>query len=207
MNDRRTEKPLTVARITMLWMGNLFLTIFLVSVVLLGIWFISRLIHDGVKDSFASLWAPLIMIFLLELVVFWAGIIMVYITSVQLGVRMRILGLLCGMIPIVHLVVLVMIINITGREARFERAKMKLDEQRSSQQICKTKYPILMVHGVFFRDMKHLNYWGRVPGELEKNGATIYYGNHQSALSVENSAAEILSGLYQFLGFHHMLPQ
>ena len=57
MNDRRTEKPLTVARITMLWMGNLFLTIFLVSVVLLGIWFISRLIHDGVKDSFASLWA------------------------------------------------------------------------------------------------------------------------------------------------------
>ncbi len=199
MNDRRTEKPLTVARITMLWMGNLFLTIFLVSVVLLGIWFISRLIHDGVKDSFASLWAPLIMIFLLELVVFWAGIIMVYITSVQLGVRMRILGLLCGMIPIVHLVVLVMIINITGREARFERAKMKLDEQRSSQQICKTKYPILMVHGVFFRDMKHLNYWGRVPGELEKNGATIYYGNHQSALSVENSAAELAARIKEIV--------
>ena len=48
-----------------------------------------------------------------------------------------------------------------------------------------------MVHGVFFRDTKLFNYWGRVPAELESNGAKIYYGNHQSALSIEDSAREL----------------
>lgn len=191
MNDRRTEKPLTVARIHMLWMGNLMLSIFLVSVVILSIWLVNRLLDDGFKESFFELWWPILLIIIFENLLFWGGIILVYMTSVQLGIRMRIIGIACGMIPVVHIIVLIMIISITGREARFEKAKMKLDEQRSAQQICRTKYPILMVHGVFFRDMKHLNYWGRVPAELEKNGATIYYGNHQSALSVENSAKEL----------------
>ena len=179
MNDRRTEKPLTVARIHMLWMGNLMLSIFLVSVVILSIWLVNRLLDDGFKESFFELWWPILLIIIFENLLFWGGIILVYMTSVQLGIRMRIIGIACGMIPVVHIIVLIMIISITGREARFEKAKMKLDEQRSAQQICRTKYPILMVHGVFFRDMKHLNYWGRVPAELEKNGATIYYGNHQ----------------------------
>ena len=40
------------------------------------------------------------------------------------------------------------------------------------------KYPILMVHGMGFRDRKYLNYWGRIPGTLEKagcNGGVIKY--------------------------------
>jgi triacylglycerol lipase len=49
----------------------------------------------------------------------------------------------------------------------------------------------LLVHGVFFRDFKHLNYWGRIPKELEKNGAEIYYGEHQSARQVSDSAQEL----------------
>ena len=42
-----------------------------------------------------------------------------------------------------------------------------------------------------FRDIRFFNYWGRIPKELEKNGATIYYGEQQSALGVAESAAEI----------------
>ena len=55
--------------------------------------------------------------------------------------------------------------------------------------VCKTKYPILLVHGVFFRDSKIFNYWGRIPSELKKNGATVFYGEHPSALSIADSAA------------------
>ena len=44
---------------------------------------------------------------------------------------------------------------------------------------------------MFFRDSAKFNYWGRVPKELEKNGATIFYGEHQSAASIENSADEL----------------
>ena len=44
---------------------------------------------------------------------------------------------------------------------------------------------------MFFRDSKHFNYWGRIPKELERNGATVYYGEHQSADAIANSAQEI----------------
>ena len=57
--------------------------------------------------------------------------------------------------------------------------------------MCKTKYPLLLVHGVVFRDFKYFNYWGRIPEELEQNGAVIYYGNHQSAASVIASGDEL----------------
>ena len=48
---------------------------------------------------------------------------------------------------------------IVSKEIRFETNKMKLNNTRKEQQICKTKYPILLVHGVFFRDYKYFNYW------------------------------------------------
>ncbi len=122
---------------------------------------------------------------------FWNGIIRVYVTSVQLGVKQRIIGLLCGLIPVVHLFALIAIIRITRREVREEFAKNTLDQSRAKDKICATEYPLLLVHGVFFRDFRYLNYWGRIPKELEKNGAVIYYGNHQSALSVEDSGREL----------------
>ena len=42
-----------------------------------------------------------------------------------------------------------------------------------------------------FRDSRLLNYWGRIPAALKENGAEIYYGEMQSALSVEDSAKEL----------------
>ena len=43
----------------------------------------------------------------------------------------------------------------------------------------------------FFRDIKYLNYWGRIPAQLEQNGAKVYYGNQQSALGVKETAQEL----------------
>lgn len=128
---------------------------------------------------------------LTEGLTFWNGIIHIYLTSEQLGIRWRVIGILCGMIPIANLIVLCILIKKAREEIVFENDKLILNEQRRDQEICHTKYPILMVHGVFFRDSKLLNYWGRIPGELEKNGAQIYYGNHSSAASVAGSAKEL----------------
>lgn len=126
-----------------------------------------------------------------ELILFWNGIIRVYLTSVQLGIRYRVMGIVLGFVPPANLVML-MIIYIKARfECRRELALDKLDKSREADKICATKYPILLVHGVFFRDSKLLNYWGRVPAELEKNGAVIYYGEQQSASSVSDSASEL----------------
>ena len=132
-----------------------------------------------------------IAIFLIEFVLFWIGIILVYTSSVQLGVKKRIIGALCGWIPFVNLFMLTGIIRTCRQEVAVERNLAKRDRERAEQQVCKTKYPLLLVHGVFFRDFDHFNYWGRIPAELEKNGATIYYGEHNSAASVNDSALEL----------------
>lgn len=146
----------------------------------------------------AKVWLfHLLNVFLVEAVVFWNGIIRVYLTSKQLAVKWRVLGVVCGFMPIANLIVLYHIIRITGYEARLEGEKLLIDEGRKDDRICATKYPILLVHGVFFRDFKYLNYWGRIPGALEKNGASIYYGNHQSADSVEGSARELAERIRQ----------
>ena len=132
-----------------------------------------------------------LVIILVEASVFWNGIIRIYIFSKQLAVRWRILGVVCGWIPIVNIIVLIKLICIVEAEIKTENNKILLDKARAEKQLCKTKYPLLMVHGVFFRDFRYLNYWGRIPEELQKNGAIIFYGNHQSASSVEDSAVEL----------------
>ena len=127
----------------------------------------------------------------LEFLLFWCGILCVYCTSVQNGLKLRIIGIVCGMIPIANLVVLNIILRTVFHEIRTECEKEALNRSRKDQKLCQTKYPILMVHGVFFRDSRYFNYWGRIPKELEQNGATVYYGNHQSAASIEESGREL----------------
>lgn len=126
-----------------------------------------------------------------EAAVFWNGMIRVYLTSVQLGLKHRILAALCGWIPLVNIWYLTKIIRIASDEVEFETEKWELDETRAESEICKTKYPLLLVHGVFFRDYHYINYWGRIPRELRRNGARIYYGCQQSAAAVEDSGKEL----------------
>jgi triacylglycerol lipase len=95
------------------------------------------------------------------------------------------------MVPIINLILLGRIIITVEKEIRFETEKEKLNKSRRDERLCETRYPILLVHGVFFRDIKYFNYWGRVPKELQINGATVFYGNHASASSVASSAEEL----------------
>ena len=130
---------------------------------------------------------------------FWNGIITVYCTSVQLGIKLRVTGIICGWIPIAHLIALWKIMKTVSAEIRFETAKEALDQSRHAAQICKTKYPIVLVHGVFFRDSKLLNYWGRIPEALIKNGADIFYGNQPSAASVADCAQALTERIQEIL--------
>ena len=123
------------------------------------------------------------------------GLLLVYINSVQLGIRWRVIGLACCLIPVVNLAVLIYIIIITKREANSEIRRIKRNKARQYDWVCRTKYPIFMVHGIMWRDGHNLNYWGRIPEELENNGAVIYYGEHNSSSSCEAAAAEISARL------------
>ena len=129
--------------------------------------------------------------FIVLSIVFWSGIIRTYMTSVQLGIRYRVLGIILGWIFPLNIFLLMKIRRTVRKEVEAEEALIARDRKRADERICDTKYPLLLVHGVFFRDIKGLNYWGRIPKELEKNGARIYYGDQQSADSVMDCGKEI----------------
>ena len=136
---------------------------------------------------------------LVEALIFWNGILSVYLTSVQLGIKLRVLGAVFGMIPPVNLYFLGRIIHTVSAEINFETAFHERNLARKDEQVCHTKYPILLVHGVFFRDSVRFNYWGRIPKELLSNGATVFYGNHHSATSVADSGEELAERIKQIV--------
>ncbi|MBQ7279035.1 MAG: hypothetical protein IJR17_07575 [Clostridia bacterium] len=57
---------------------------------------------------------------------------------------------------------------------------------------CQTQYPIVLIHGAGFRDLKWPVYWGRIPGALQLRGAAIYYGLQDCWASTETNAREIV---------------
>lgn len=124
-------------------------------------------------------------------ILFFNGYIRIIATSVQLGVVRRVVLILFWWLPIVNMILIVSAGRLTEREFREETLKAELDKTRAESRICETKYPILLVHGVFFRDFRLLNYWGRIPAELKRNGARVFLGQQQSALPTEQSAAEL----------------
>ena len=135
---------------------------------------------------------PFILLALAADLVFLAnGIIRTYITSTQLGIKLRVLAAVFSLFPVLNTVLLIMIIVRTRSEVVYETRYEAAERAFAERKVCATKYPILLVHGVFFRDSRVLNYWGRIPAALERCGAVIRYGGQQSALSVADSAAEL----------------
>jgi triacylglycerol lipase len=53
---------------------------------------------------------------------------------------------------------------------------------------CKTRYPILLVHGIGLSDHRWFNYWGRIPKALENEGAVLFYGKQSAWGSIESNA-------------------
>ena len=178
--------------------GSVLLIAFCASVVASVIFQIIVAAKTIPSDYMTFIWS-LVLCICVNFVVFWNGIICVYLTSTQLGIKIRVIGAVCGLIPVANLFALFFIIKTTVTECLFEAKKERINLQRRSEKICATKYPILLVHGVFFRDSKYFNYWGRIPKELEANGAKIFYGNHSSAASVADCAAELKQRILQIL--------
>jgi len=178
--------------------GVIALKIFLITVTILTVGGIISAFFM-IPDRWLTWLLWILCLSLAEFVLFWIGIISVYCTSVQLGIKIRVLGAVLGMIPILNLIFLIKIIRTTSMEVEFEKKKIQVNAARKEEKICETKYPVLLVHGVFFRDYKFPNYWGRIPKELELNGAEVYFGNQQSAASVEDSGKELVSRIKEIV--------
>ena len=71
------------------------------------------------------------------------------------------------------------------------RRKKRAGGKAPASFACRTKYPIVLVHGTGFRDRKLLNYWGRIPKALGDEGARVYY-SHQDAWGTVAHNAEMV---------------
>ncbi len=68
-------------------------------------------------------------------------------------------------------------------------AVMPLTSAASASTACRTKYPILLVHGAGFSDDNlGISYWGDIPETLEAQGAKVYYGGTDGWGGIENNA-------------------
>ena len=119
------------------------------------------------------------------------GMIRILCTSRRLSIVKRYIVAVMVFIPIINIFVMLYACHIAKIEYDHECYKVINNEARVDSEVCKTKYPFVLVHGVGFRDLKYLNYWGRIPKELIRNGATVYYGNQEAWGTVECNAQDI----------------
>ena len=64
---------------------------------------------------------------------------------------------------------------------------------------CKTRYPILLLHGAHARDEGHYRFWGRIPDLLRQNGAQVFTGGQDAWGSIEGNAQVIDQRLMKVL--------
>ncbi|MDR2019352.1 MAG: hypothetical protein LBQ14_01145 [Treponema sp.] len=127
------------------------------------------------------------------------GILRIFFTSRRLSIFWRLAMLLFMWIPPVNLVVLLYACRLVYEEYDFALYKENLQSTRADSELCKTRYPLILVHGVLFRDLKYFNYWGRIPRELIRNGAKIYYGNQEAVGTIASNAEDIRNAILAVL--------
>ena len=64
---------------------------------------------------------------------------------------------------------------------------------------CRTRYPLLLAHGLNCRDHWPLDYWGRIPEALRAEGAVVYLGGQDAWGSVEGNARQLQAVLLRAL--------
>lgn len=177
-------------RLLLAYHGCVTLTI-VVSIFPLTMMNYTYLLYQYLPDDYMMLIYSLIYTVVLYSIIVANGTISIYVASGQLGIKWRALGIMFSMIPGLNIFILTSMVLRVYREVNFEVMRTERNNKRRDDKICSTKYPIVLVHGIFWRDWSLFNYWGRIPEELEANGARIYYGEHQSALPVAESAVEL----------------
>ncbi len=55
----------------------------------------------------------------------------------------------------------------------------------------KLKNPVLLVHGMGFRDNNLIGYWGRIPKALEEMGCNVYFGHQDSNADIETNGKHL----------------
>ncbi|MCP4156378.1 MAG: hypothetical protein GY757_52180 [bacterium] len=69
-------------------------------------------------------------------------------------------------------------------------------------EMCNTEYPIVLVHGIGWKDMKVAEYWYKIPEYLEKRGALVYVTNQDAWNSHRERAPQVAEEISAFIKRH-----
>ena len=127
----------------------------------------------------------------ISFILLWNGILRMFLLSGRLRLGTRLLMILAMWIPLLNILVLLYAVRVVMAEYDFACYKESVRLVRRESDLCKTRYPLVMVHGVGFRDLKYFNYWGRIPRELTRYGACVYYGNQEAMGTIAHNAGDI----------------
>lgn len=175
---------------TLLWLTGMAI---IPEIVIIILYFLKS--DAGILPKIFSVVMPLLSVG----ITFMDGFIRTAVGSKQIKLTDYIFLLIFWWVPVINLILIRRFYKKAKREFFFELDKAELEAARAENEICRTKYPIIMVHGIFFRDWQFMNYWGRIPAALIRNGASVYYGNQQSAKSIPESAAELKAQIMNIL--------
>ncbi len=131
------------------------------------------------------------------------GSIRILSTCRSLGVWKRVLFFCWVLIPVLHLLPLKYLCRKAKIEYDAECCRFENQKQRDGAMLCSSRYPIVMLHGIGFRDLQYFNYWGRIPKELVRNGAIVYYGHQEAWGTIENNAQVIKETIQKVLDENH----
>lgn len=170
------------------------LTVFLVLVLVSGIWMIAQMNKFSVFQDFRGYlrhWTSVVSLaaFLFCYLGMFTALFWLCILCRRLRIAKRIIVWSMIWIPVLNYGLALYVRGLARQEIDHNLHKIHLDDVRVEQQICRTKYPLLLVHGVGFRDFHYFNYWGRIPRELKRNGAQVYYGHQEAWGTVEDNGA------------------
>lgn len=131
------------------------------------------------------------------------GCVRILFTCRRLGIAKRIFIIFALWIPLFNLFLIRYLIHKAEEEFDQERCRFENRRNRDGSLVCATRYPLLMLHGIGFRDLRYFNYWGRIPKELVKNGAIVYYGHQEAWGTIEDNALIIKKKLEEILVENH----
>ncbi|HEY9061010.1 MAG TPA: triacylglycerol lipase [Pseudobacteroides sp.] len=146
-------------------------------------------------------------IFIADTVITVLSVILLYINgmfrilaaSKRINIIEKTIAISTMLIPVVNIPVMLYACSAAKSEFEHECYRVVKHNMRIESQVCSTKYPLVMIHGIGFKDYKYVNYWGRIPKELMKNGAKVYYGNQEAFGTVEYNAQDIKNKILEVM--------
>ena len=186
-----SRRPRSSTRVRMLFGGKCLMVFSALAIPLQALFYIVMLSHDFFGAELWTVITDAVLTLVIWSSLFMNGVIRILVMTMRVSLpRKVILGFLM-LLPPVNVFVLIYLMRVAGEEYEYEENKAECDIQRIETQVCKTKYPLVMAHGIGWHDWRWFNYWGRIPKELKRNGAIVYYGDQEPLGTIEYAGEQL----------------